>query len=214
MRLIRFSLSLLTLLAAASTSAQPAVSFSDDGVTLSGLTPGGPVAWISVSLEPTGVMNRVVPRQGYDGDLDYDGIVTIPLGSRPALRSTWAVVDVTTGAYAVGTPEDFVSTPIVPGDRLQRARGLRKALDALEIERNEVHILGVRPGVGAWTLQATEGSSVDRDSMNDQMLTVRFADLVSLGDVALAPPTSLQSGDVLIVIDMELLSHFAAVAGR
>lgn len=39
---------------------------------------------------------------------------------------------------------------IEPSERFGKARGVRPSLDLLEVERNELEILLVRPRVGAW----------------------------------------------------------------
>jgi hypothetical protein len=205
---------LLAASVSASATAAPLVAFHERSLQIDGLTPGASIVWISVAIEGQGWMNRIVPREGLLTDSDGDGRITIELDAPLSLRSTWAIVEVSSGAYVVATPEGFQSSVLVPDGIIGRARGLRTSLDLLEIERNEIELLVVRPRVGAWRLTAIEGSPQDADRSNDRVLTMRFADLVPLGTPGLAVPGVLKPGDVVIAIDPEQLSHFATVVGR
>ena len=200
--------------AAGATSAAPVITFLEQSVQIEKLTPGGAIAWMSVSIESDRGMNRLVPRNGSLVDTDGDGQAEIALDVAIALRSVWVVVDISNGEFAIVTPEGFESRVIAPDGLMGRARGVRQALDALEIERNEIELLVARPHVGAWHISAMEGSPQDRDGANDRVLTMRFADLKPLGVPGSAVPGTLKPGDLVIAIDPEDLSHFSAVIGR
>lgn len=194
-------------------SAVPSAQFLGQSVRISGVTPGGAVAYVSISIEPSDWLNRIVARDGFIADDDRDGVVTIELGARPALRSVWGIVDVSSGASSVAAPEGFTSALMDPRDRMNKARGIVGSLDAVEIERNELEILLVRPGVGAWRLTANDGGAADADRSANRMVRAALNAMTALGPSG-SPPSRVEPGDVAIALDPEELSHYQIIVGR
>jgi len=212
MRLVS-NLLLLSWLAAVA-YAEPVIAISESAVTVSSISPGASVAWLALGHEAEAFMTQYRSRDGVIEDADADGVITIEYPATIPLRFVIAVVDLESGAWKVATRDDFTSFPIEPAGRFGRARGMRPSLDMVEIERNELEVLLVRPRVGAWRLRAFEGSPADADRANDAVLTIRFADLTPLATPGNAVPGTLKPGDVLIAIDPEELGHFAKEIGR
>ena len=202
---------LLILTIAAATAqplfAAPAAEFLDQSIRISGIAPGSSIAYVSVSIETAEWMNKIVPRDGLLADADYDGVITIELQVRPAYRSVWGIVDLGSGESVIATPEGFESLPLDPRDRMNQARGVLSSLDAVEIERNELEILLVRPGVGAWRLTAFDGGTTDADQVPNRMIRAALGAMTPLESSG-PPPARIAAGDVAIAIDPEELTHF------
>lgn len=188
------------------------VTFTDAEVRISELSPGARLAWVALAHEPQAFMTRFVTRDGVAEDQDGDGIATIPFVF--PLRTVLAAVDIDTGSHIIASPAGFTSLALQPAERFGRARGMRPSLDFLELERNEVEVLVVRPRVGAWRLLSFEGSPADADAVNDGVLTVRFADLQPLAAPEEGVPGTLKPNDVVIAIDPEDLAHFTLTVGK
>lgn len=203
----------IPLLLAPSIFAQQA-TLLDSTIRVTGLTPEANLVWMRVSHEAQPYMTAVITREAIAPDHDRDGTIEIDFAERIPLRTTFVAVDISSGATVVSSPEGFSSETIIPGDRLGRARGVSHAFDLLELERNELEILVVRPQVGAWRVLSFEGSPGDGDRMNDGVLTVRFADLQPVTAPGAAVPGNLKPGDIVVAIDPESLAHFSHVVGR
>jgi hypothetical protein len=212
MRLVS-NLLLLSCLAAVA-YAEPVIAISESAVTVSSISPGASVAWLALGHEAEAFMTQYRSRDGVIEDADADGVITIEFPSAIPLRFVIAVAELESGAWRIGTREGFMSTAIQPDDRFSRARGMRPSLDLLEVERNELEVLLVRPHVGAWRINALEGSPSDSDRISDAVLTVRFADLTPLGAPGGAVPGTLKPRDLVIAFDPEELSHYALEVGR
>lgn len=129
------------------------------------------------------------------------GAAAVELTEVEPLRSAWAVVDLTTGVYAL-TPSDVEMTFEVPPPDRAPAVGLdvQSVYSLLEDRRETIELLVVRPGVGAWTHTASDGGLVDEDGAPDGRLKVNLAAATPVGET---PDIfrKLQKGDVVIGFD-------------
>lgn len=201
---------LLALLCAwlppAASAAPLTLTFETTGLTASGATASGEVAWLAVSRVPrqylqevSEVLNSVAA--------DADGTAVLPLESPAPRRSLWVAVDLATGAFSVATPEDYpileeaLSSAQLSFDAQDQATGFL-------LGQQMAKILLVRPGAGAWSLDALDGTPEDTDLEVNGAVAVDLAALEPLGSAP--PPAALQAGDVLVVIDPNRLSYSAS----
>jgi hypothetical protein len=87
-------------------------------------------------------------------------------GARVPENSIWTVVDLSTGAFAISAPGSFfLDESPVPGNAFEvGAPGL---LNRFRHTFAWVDMVLIRPGVGAWTLRASDGGPGDRDEVAD-----------------------------------------------
>jgi hypothetical protein len=177
-------------------AAPPVVSFEPQAVTAAGVTPKGRLVWFSIAREISRNAAKIVPRIEQVDDDDGDGQVRLDLARPVPLRSIWFAVDLETGETGVAAPEGF---PLLEATLPDQA--IAAALDRLDLERQFVYLLLVRPGVGAWTLRVGDGGSSDEDRQPDGTLRAALASLEGLGPVPIPPPERFSPKDVLLVID-------------
>jgi hypothetical protein len=193
---------------AASAPPELAVSFEQASVVASELTAGGYVVFWSVALEPQGYFNRVVRRSGVAvadalGEARFD----LEDGDVP-LKSVWAVADVESGAFAVAAPAGFRLREIpFPGNAFQV--GPPGLVNRLRNGFEEVDLLLVRPGVGAWRLHTWDTAAEDLDGHDDDRVTAGIEAFQAVDDVGPPPPDRFAAGDVLVVLRPQDL-RFAA----
>ena len=199
----------LVLLAAAPLSATPpAVSFEAEAVVATGITPKGQAVWFSVAREISRRSTNVVPRHQVAADEDGDGTVRLELGQEVPLRSIWFAVDLATGETGVATPEGFpLLEMVVPG------RAIPAALNRLDLERRLVHLVLIRPGVGAWHLRIGDGGASDDDGEPDGTLRAALDSLAPVAENGPPPPDRFSPKDVLLVIDPERMESAAVQVG-
>lgn len=207
MRLIVAALLGASLLISSSARAQtPALAIHFDGrtVTVSGATPGRAVV----------VFGRGVGRHNrlplYTRELetlvdgDGDGSVSFTAHMVPA-RSVWVAVDVETGEHAVATPG---TTPLTPLELADSWRGNRAHLD---VARQDLDCVIVRPGAGAWAVRVMDGGARDGDGMQNGIARLRLEDMNRLYGEADGPPV-VTPKDVLVAIVPRTLEYFASEA--
>lgn len=109
-------------------------------------------------------------------------------------NSIWIAVDPKSGASTIATPRpDGVSI-----EKLRLNPGqLRKVTRAGEL----VAYLWVRPGVGAWTLEAQDSGRYDDDAKPDQKLSIEVSRMSPVGNSPVSP-AELAAGDVLFAVDV------------
>lgn len=178
------------------------LTLGESSASVTGVEPGGGVAWFSLSREPGAYSENLVLRADIGRDADADGRLSYDADSPIADKSVWVAVDLSTGEYGVSTPGGKA-----PRTGEVRGRGLGVARNFLEDEREEVEAMLVRPGEGAWILTAGDGSAADADRESDRSLRLSFADFRPVASSP-ASPDKLRKGDVLVLIDrltMELI---------
>ena len=193
---------LLLLLLPAVAMAQPALTFEDQAVVVSGGTPGGDVVLWSVYRERPGGVSTRIGRAYERVTADASGAVRLDLGRGVPVLSVWAAVDLASGQAAVGTPGSFPLTQIDPS-----RRRIDRALDRMEVDVHGLEILFVRPGVGSWRLGIHDGGPQDEDGAYDGSLRASLASLLPDAKVGNAP-ARFQKGDVLVAVDPDDLHLF------
>ena len=193
-----------------SASAPPelAVSFEEAAVAVSDVTPGGNVAFFSVARVPRGTYNEVVRRaQIVLADPLGEARFDLEDGEPVPLKSVWAVVDLSSGAYAVAAPEGFHLTEIgFPGHGFEvGAPGL---VNRLRQRFNWADSLLARPGVGAWRYRGADGSPDDEDGQANGALVTGLDSYQPLG-TSPEPPDRFAADDVLVVVDPLDLRFYA-----
>jgi len=180
----------------------PTISFTDQSVVATGVTPGGRVVWM-------GVM-----RELHHGALDWShvekivadssgtGSTRLELGKPVPLQSIWFAVDLATGLFAAGAPPGYSLRQFaLPGGAFPAAA------NRVEVGRRLVIILCVRPGVGAWALRVGDGGPGDADGVADGTVRVGIGQLA-----AVDTPSALQAvaaKDVMIVVDQDRMEFTA-----
>ena len=198
------------LLRAAEASASPEllVTFEEAAVVAAELTPGGDAVFWSVGREPLGYVQRVVRHQGVEV-VDALGEARFEPGTGAVLlKSVWAVADLSTGALAIGAAPGFVLREIpFPGNGF--AAGAPGRVNRLRHPQSFVDLLVIRPGVGAWSLQAQDTGTSDRDGQDDDRVMTDLDDLVPLVEGGPEPPERFARGDVVVVLDPLDLTYSA-----
>lgn len=201
MRILLLSLLLVVALApAASAQSTPlTVHVSETSVKVFNLTPGGEVVLFSCAKYGRGgrTFNDAKPR--FLRDDDGDGIVTLP--GDVSYVSVWIAVDYKTGTVAVGAPEGVEPWVRPISDHFYRKDADEQIL-ALEQDLYRMSLLLVRPGQGAWSLRAREGSESDHDKQDNGKLLMAFEDAKPLEEGKERAPKHLKAGDVVIAVDL------------
>lgn len=142
--------------------AEPEVSLLETGVEVSGVTPGGEVALLSVWREQGAGGSQVTVTEETLVDEDGDGTVTLDVGRPLPALAVWVVVDVASGERRVVTPESFEAER-----REVRPGAFRAAGELVELAVPRAEVLVVRPGrgenAGAFRARLGDGGEGDRD---------------------------------------------------
>lgn len=187
---------------------EPSVTFSPTGPVAS-VTAGGQLILLGVSKEYDDGVRRLVRSEAALTDTDLDGSVSLELAQEASPQSAWIAVDLESGGYAVDGPDEslLTNTPL-GGDAVQQ---LLEGGDELVIEgRWFLHVLLVRPTVGAWLASVTDGGVDDLDGIGDGIVHFPLERLEPLdGSPALDSP-SVATGDVLLAVVPETLETLVA----
>jgi|HubBroStandDraft_3_1064219.scaffolds.fasta_scaffold08588_2 hypothetical protein len=175
---------------------EPSISFFDQAVVASGVTPGGKLVWLGVmrelkqgALDWSHVEKVVLDTSG-------TGSVRLELGKAVPPQSIWLAVDLATGRLAAGAPPGYPLRRFeLPGDALRAAAG------RVEIGRRLVILLWVRPGVGVWALRVGDGGPGDADGVADGTVRVAVGQLVAVD--APGALEAVAARDVVIVVDQD-----------
>jgi hypothetical protein len=198
-RAFRVVLAVCTLTATASLLAQtsPQLTVGTDRVTVTGVTAHADVVFFARSVTYRGGVPVLARHAFIERDEDGDGTVT-HVEAVPAL-SVWVTVDVESGAFAYAAPAGFEPKVILlpPGT-------WRENDGAVNVSRERVDFLFVRPRKGAWLLDVFQGSVRDEDGRNDANLRIRTASMAPLTGKESPPPHPVKK-DVLVLIDPRLL---------
>lgn len=183
-------------------TAELQANIDDRALAVSGLSPGGDLAVLSVWRHRIyDVATQIVHVAEMATDDDGDGIVRLDFEDAIPTASLWVVVDVTSGALVTLAPDGY-RVRTIEGD----GRGIGRALGRLEISREDLLMLAVRPGVGAWSLAVSDGGPEDEDGEQNGRTAARLGGLLPLGDSPLAPGAGFEPGDVVAAIDSRTMS--------
>lgn len=193
----------------ANTTGSIALDLTREAVTIRA-EEGATVILFNVAREPAGAIARVVSRHERLIDDDRDGVIRYVPARGVAWRSIWIVVDLETGALAVAAPG---GAPMP-----MRSYGGRESLPAqaivqhLDVERERVDILVVRPGVGAWAGVVRDGGAADQDRQANRRLRLDPARLKPLDESFDPAPHAFRPGDVVAILDSERLEYWLGAA--
>lgn len=187
----------------------PTLQFESTAVVCNGFTGGGEVVLFAVSREPqpTGesdvVQTRLVAR-----DTDGDGSIRFDLGRPVPYLSVWSAVDMTSGAFAVGTKAPFPLRRVAwPSNAV--GADTEGSLRKLELTgRGVVDVLWVRPETGAWSMTLYDGGESDEGKKNDGRIRALLDNLRTIAGEP--PPRHLKKDDILVIVDQRKLEIFAS----
>ena len=203
-------IAVFALLIALPVVAKPTIRVEANVVVASGVTPSAQVAWFSIAWDRYQGMNRVTRRDRIDADTGT-GQVTFTVDGGVPQNSIWVVVDLSSGEYAVATPEGTdLRLDTVPAGWL--ARGAQSAADAVQADRDFLELLVARPGVGAWAESVGRGGASDIGAGASAFTRASVAAMRPIGSTGPAPAKVLP-GDVVVVIDPNAMECFAARLG-
>lgn len=192
---------LVTLLAVPAAAAERALSitFSATKVTVSGATPHAQILIFSMAREKHEYWSSSVRRNLLLKDDRGDGSVSYDLGMPVPQVSIWAAFDLKSGQWAVSAPAGrafqpatFRANPVQQGNQQDD--------DRIRYGREYGEFLWVRPGVGAWTLNAADGGPDDADGKQDGAVTINPSTFVPVG-TSPPPDKKFKSRDIVIIID-------------
>jgi hypothetical protein len=190
------------------------LSFSPSEIVADQVRPGARILFFSVAREARGYHSEVVRRESVVADSDTDGRVVLALGQAVPLKSIWCAVDLATAEHAIEAPTRFRLEKLpFPATALRLIEG---QVRALELDRALVHVLLVRPGVGAWTDIVSDGGPRDTDGAPGGW-RLSFAALPRNADGNLQAPAHLMPGDLIVAIDgneLEVLSDRVAAGAE
>lgn len=127
-----------------------------------------------------------------------DGNIGITPPAAGARRLVVSIIDLDEGTAGRAVPETLPH----PEERLLIAATAGQS--SVVIEAGEIYIVYARKRGHAWTRHAHDGGSRDADGMSNGRIEITLASLQSLvGQVP--PPATIESGDVLIVLDARTL---------
>lgn len=200
-----FTLLLLLLGAAlgvsANATASPHITLEARAIAASGVTPGGRVIFFGSAHE---AQAYVLTYAHWDRTLigDAEGNARLVLDHDVSPRSVWAVVDVTTGQFAMITnfPQKTLAFP--PGALRRDSSG---DVDAIGTPFEVADMLVVRKGTGAWSWTVAEGGPHDNAGHPSGQTLASVARFQPLADPKLQPLTRLLKGDFVIIIDARSL---------
>ena len=138
-------------------------------------------------------------------DDDGNGVVTLDTTEVPRY-STWAAVDMESGEFALGAPASFPLRVIELPPLVWRG-----GVSHVDIGRDVVDVLFVRPKKGAWLLDLWQGGRRDADGRDDANLRAGLTPLQAIIGKDSPPPTAT-ARDVLILIDIRELDVYARSA--
>jgi hypothetical protein len=184
------------LSAAPNSPATVSITISGNLIEATGITAGQDAIVFGCAIGKYSGLPEIVRQAVVVHDSDGDGAISLVLPNVP-VTSVWAVVDYSSGRYAIGTPSGFTAKVAEISDH-----DWKKDTSQIDVTREWVEVLLVRPGGGAWTLRAGEGSANDADGASNRNLRAALSRMQFLhGDPSQAAPEKAKSKDLLIIID-------------
>ncbi len=196
----------LSCLLVPAASAQPTLRLDAPTIVATGLTPNGSAVLVGVVRDRSGHQTIVWHTTEILTDTEGNGRVELEPQAPLDQSSIWAVIDLTTGASGVVASgsglllEDSAPADLVTWEADGTAATFGTRLGAADV-------VVVRPGVGAWSLSAQDGGTLDLDGQLDGVLLLNPTDLEAVGPGATATLGNLQAGDVIFALNPRTL-HF------
>ena len=208
------TLALTLILPTSAAFALPSLTFETSSVSVEGATPGGEVAWLSVSRRPLQTHQRVeIYRQL--ATADPSGRAELVVSDPVTPKSVWAAVDLTSGEFVVaaGATGSLRERAVLSDSLVTDESG---AVVALRHDRLRMEALVVRPGTetpSAWAGRVEDGGTLDEGAAYDGL--VEFSPRLLPALHADQPTAQLfLPGDVVILIDPESLELSALRLGE
>jgi len=177
------------------------VTFQDQSVVASGLTPGNSVVWFGVEHTIDDTFSTDLTQHYEIGTVAADGTAHIDFPAPPTLNSYWVAVDLGTGAYGIMSPGGE-TTITLPGGGVQPSLDEVTGSQSDGLIDSRPYLMGVlvRPTVGAWSFAGADGGPRDEDGQTDGHL--RFA-LDGLSPLASSPaaPSKVDTSDLWFIVD-------------
>lgn len=192
-------------------NAQLAVDFTQRTVTVQGMEPSAAIVLVGVAREPAGAIVKNAAHEAMLEDEDGDGSAGYEPPNGVAARSIWIAVDLRDGAVTVAAPPGSTAVLMRPYGRGEGVPAQAVGHN-LEVGREQVHVVIVRPGVGAWARKVRDGGDADRDRHSDGRLRLDVSKLRPLDEAFGPAPPALRPGDVLAVLDAERLEYWHGTA--
>jgi hypothetical protein len=183
----------------------PVLRFEPQAVAVTGLTPKAEAVLFIVDRQPmpydVSVRNQTMVLRA-----DERGTVRFGLKKPIAGRATVAVVDGTSGRYAIESPgEAPLRIRHFPPDALKKHNAEYAFAD---LDLTWVEAVCVRPGRGAWQLFVLDGGGLDADRLPDGRTAVAAANMKKLSGKE-ESPMAFHKNDVLIIVDPRTMSVMA-----
>jgi hypothetical protein len=202
---------LLLILTRSAAAAQPPrfnVEFNGNTITATGATPRGEVIFFGEAQEPGEYTMLTYSHYERFGNADASGMARVELATDIATTSVWAVVDIASGNYVVTPPAGGAKkSKSAPGGLLRRGAG--GDVTGLDFPFAIASILVVRPGVGAWEASAAEAGEADEKGHGRGRIVTPIPALHAVRDPNLKPISTLQGGDVVVIIEPQYLFFYA-----
>lgn len=150
---------------------------------------------------------RIVRHEEVTVDEDRDGAVSFDSPRLTSSAAAVAVIDVETGGLALGRIDSFEGRAIsVPGSGGRSEAGVGgDLLDLPGLAQVELVLVrpGSDPGSGAWGLRGGDGGGLDESGVPGEQDGRIVAPLSVLWPIGTSgePPSTLASGDLLVVLD-------------
>lgn len=172
------------------------------------VTRGGSAVFFSVGYDPSPVPQK--RRQAtIVRDEDGDGVVELAMPEGVPPLGIWAVVDMATGAVQLGSPRGYdLSYFLDPVEASFKTDGDGRFV-RLERDTDDLELLIVRPGKGAWTLRGVDGAETDADYNTNATVALSFDKLTPLGEHAAMSAGVVLPTDVVVLIDVTDMRVFA-----
>jgi len=186
----------------------PTVTFTAEGPVAS-VPAGGQLILLGVSKEYDDGTSRLLRSETVLGDSNEDGSVSLDLGHEVSPQSAWIAVDLESGSYTVDGPDETLLSEVPLGEEaVQPSSG---GGDELVIEgRWFLHVLLVRPRVGAWLASVTDGGVDDLDGIGDGIVHFPLERLQPLDGSPPLDSAKVADGDVLLAVAPETLETIDA----
>jgi hypothetical protein len=193
-----------------------AVTFGEQSITFSGVTPGGKLAVFGVArelLNTSPAIPAIVVRAEILADADRDGVVRFDLPIRVPRLGMWAATDLENGAHMAFPTPGYSPRLITVGSELLRNDNggqLRK----LEWPFSEIDVVVMRPREGAWRFYASKASGADENRDNGNRLL--RVDLRSMTAIGQSPegPHNFRNGDIVAIFDRSEMQYGIIEVGR
>lgn len=194
---------------------QPTLTLFQDRIEVEGISASGDLVLFGAAREGLGYFNRVrFTREILSADLT--GHAELTLERELAPRSVWAVVDLSTGEYALASPRlEGPNEKPLPAEAF--ISGDTGEVEAVRFDHRVAEALVARAGKdeaprGVWSVRLADGDpATDADGTFNRSVTLEVAALQPLLGEAAAE--SFEPGDVVLMIDPDTLEVSVARLG-